>query len=208
MLTTSETTRRLSSMGHETLLTLLRRTDRMSFPGFGTLTNRSSMIRSKGIYWSISSSSSGAASFNLDIQDVDYVAQVGGNLGDEVGSYSERTSIIEQFVFVDEDQLCIPLLGNSLPLSGDLDLDGQVAFSDFLILSSNFGEAGGYVDGDINCSGAVDFADFLALSANFGANAGASAVPEPSGIVLTMFGIIATLAIRRRGLLTDGARYS
>ena len=54
--------------------------------------------------------------------------------------------------------------------AGDSDRDGDVDFTDFLRLSSNFGKAEDAVwaDGDWTLDGAVDFADFLALSANFG----------------------------------------
>lgn len=141
-------------------------------------------------------SNSGAASFNLDVQNVDYVADVGGS--GETATSENRTSILEQFVFVDESQLCIPLQGNFLPLEADLDLDGEVSFSDFLILSANFGAAGTYIDGDIDCSESVGFADFLALSANFGTTSIASAVPEPAGVALALFGSIAMLTVTRR----------
>ncbi len=82
---------------------------------------------------------------------------------------------------------------------GDLDLDGTVAFADFLVLSSNFGSAGGgYADGDIDLDGTVAFADFLALSQNFGVSGvGAQAVPEPSSLALVLCGAM-TLAWRRR----------
>ena len=52
---------------------------------------------------------------------------------------------------------------------GDLDLDGSVAFSDFLILSHNFGDsAATYVQGNIDLENGVGFSDFLILSQNFG----------------------------------------
>ena len=53
-------------------------------------------------------------------------------------------------------------------LSGDVDLNGTVDFTDFLVLSSNFGQSGGWNDGDSDGTGEVNFADFLALSSNFG----------------------------------------
>ena len=66
--------------------------------------------------------------------------------------------------------------------NGDIDGDGEVAFSDFLILSNNFGNDGrSHELGDIDCSGAVDFADFLVLADNFGEEiATAQSVPEPT----------------------------
>ena len=59
----------------------------------------------------------------------------------------------------------------SQSLKPDLDLDGSVGFSDFLILSANFGrtdEDVSYSEGDIDGDGQVQFSDFLILSANFG----------------------------------------
>jgi hypothetical protein len=52
---------------------------------------------------------------------------------------------------------------------GDVNLDGSLGFSDFLVLSANFGrENAGWGLGDFNGDKKVDFDDFLALSANFG----------------------------------------
>ena len=52
---------------------------------------------------------------------------------------------------------------------GDLDGDNLVGFSDFLILSANFGQTVESTDdGDLDEDGTVGFADFLLLSANFG----------------------------------------
>ena len=56
-------------------------------------------------------------------------------------------------------------------LIADADSDGQVGFSDFLILSANFGRQDDdvmFADGDFNEDQMVSFADFLLLSANFG----------------------------------------
>lgn len=55
-------------------------------------------------------------------------------------------------------------------LRGDLDLNNDVDFADFLVLSSNFGEQGGWSDGDVTGDGDIDFADFLWLSGNFTSN--------------------------------------
>ena len=55
-------------------------------------------------------------------------------------------------------------------LIADADSDGQVGFSGFLILSTNFGKQNDatFEDGDFNNDQMVNFADFLILSANFG----------------------------------------
>lgn len=83
-------------------------------------------------------------------------------------------------------------------LPGDIDGDGMVAFSDFLILSTNFGMAGGPADGDVDGDGQIAFADFLTLSTNFGMSAAASSVPEPSSLGLLGVACLSLLATRRR----------
>lgn len=79
------------------------------------------------------------------------------------------------------------LLELAQTLVGDADLDGKVAFSDFLIISRSFGsERTGWANGDYDGDGRVSFADFLDLSRNFGISARntdnrqATTVPEPS----------------------------
>ena len=62
-------------------------------------------------------------------------------------------------------------IGNpSIRLGGDANLDGVVAFADFLILAENFGISQGadFRDGDFDEDGDVDFTDFLMLAENFG----------------------------------------
>ncbi len=86
-------------------------------------------------------------------------------------------------------------------IEGDLDGDGEVAFADFLVLSSNFGEVvESYSEGDIDCNGVVEFPDFLVLSSNFGQAGGgvAAAVPEPSGFLLAGLAACCLLSRRRR----------
>ena len=53
-------------------------------------------------------------------------------------------------------------------VSADLDQDGLVGFSDFLVLSANFGRFANANDGDLDGSGRVTFVDFLLLSQQFG----------------------------------------
>jgi hypothetical protein len=53
---------------------------------------------------------------------------------------------------------------------GDADLDGDVDFADFLILSENLGEPGGWGQGNFNLDDQVDSADLFILSENFGAS--------------------------------------
>lgn len=82
---------------------------------------------------------------------------------------------------------------------GDFDLDGEVAFSDFLTLANHFGDAGGYAQGDLDCSGEISFADFLVLARGFGDPvAAAESVPEPQFPLPTVIGLLALLARRCR----------
>lgn len=74
-------------------------------------------------------------------------------------------------------------LTNYFALSGDFNGDLEVNFADFLILSRNFGESGGWQDGDATADGLITFSDFLILSQSFGnsvASASVQTVPEPS----------------------------
>jgi hypothetical protein len=83
---------------------------------------------------------------------------------------------------------------------GDANLDDEVNFADFLILSENFGEAGAWRDGDFDGDGMVGFPDFLALSANFGevGNASAASIPEPNAASIALLGLLAMIGFRKR----------
>jgi hypothetical protein len=74
---------------------------------------------------------------------------------------------------------------------GDADLNGTVAFGDFLALSAGFGGEGTWINGDFDCNGLIQFPDFLALSSNFGKTSQTLAtVPEPSGMFLLLSAIL------------------
>jgi fibronectin-binding autotransporter adhesin len=102
---------------------------------------------------------------------------------------------------------------------GDLNLDGTVTISDFIDLASNFNRLGGatWQMGDVNYDGSVTISDFIDLASNFNQSVsgdalptsdadasmlaefatanGASAVPEPSCLLLMP--AIAGLTFRR-----------
>jgi len=82
---------------------------------------------------------------------------------------------------------------------GDANLDLNVDFSDFLSLSSDFGEPGGWGQGDFDGDGEVAFDDFLLLSENFGQQSPSVAtVPEPNAAIWSLFLFFAaSLGLRR-----------
>ena len=84
-------------------------------------------------------------------------------------------------------------------LPGDVNLDKEVGFNDFLNLSANFGQTGRtWTDGDIDCNSEVAFADFLIVSTNFGQTGAAQAVvPEPGGSFLLALAAIGLLSLPR-----------
>lgn len=85
---------------------------------------------------------------------------------------------------------------------GDANLNGEIAFDDFLTLSANFGQSPSslWSGGDFDCNGEVDFADFLLLSGNFGRTAAArpASVPEPRPSTLILSGALLILVALRR----------
>lgn len=64
------------------------------------------------------------------------------------------------------------------PLEGDVNLDGQVDLSDFVLLKTNFGGVGRRTDGDLNDDGKISLEDFVLLKTNFGATASIAASPD------------------------------
>ena len=88
----------------------------------------------------------------------------------------------------------------NLYTEGDADLNDEVNFVDFLILSENFGQEGTWREGDFDGDGTVGFSDFLALSENFGgsAEASAAAVPEPTGLSIALFGLLGLIGFGKR----------
>lgn len=73
-------------------------------------------------------------------------------------------------------------IGEDGGLLADIDLDGEVAFGDFLVLSRNFGQKSDLAGGDLNGNGSVDFGDYLLLSQGF------RIADKPRLIVLTDIG--------------------
>lgn len=93
-------------------------------------------------------------------------------------------------------------------LKGDISGDGEVDIGDFTLWADAFGDTGdGSQPEDITMDGEVDIGDFTSWADQFGATSngpggggGASAVPEPSSLVLLCIGVVglATYGWRRR----------
>lgn len=91
--------------------------------------------------------------------------------------------------------------GLAAEVVGDFNGDGEVNFSDFTILSSNFRNTGTKIgDGDANRDGTVDLRDFVIFRDAFQSGAGepVAAVPEPSSYALLMFASVIGLFCRRK----------
>ena len=120
---------------------------------------------------------------SLDASDIDllsgHLVTTPNNRGFDLNNDGTLTNA-DRVVWVHE-------LSGTVP--GDANLDGMVEFSDFLALSNQFEQPGGWGEGDFDGSGMVNFTDFLALSANYGhgVKATAAAVPEPSSVCLSIF---------------------
>jgi autotransporter-associated beta strand protein len=59
---------------------------------------------------------------------------------------------------------------------GDANDDGTVNFSDFIVLSQNFGQSGGWDKANFDNSAVIDFNDFVTLSQHFGQTIGSGAL--------------------------------
>jgi len=82
---------------------------------------------------------------------------------------------------------------------GDINGDGEVSFSDFLMLARDYGAAGRQ-NGDLDYSGEIGFPDFLILSRNFGQDTGTApeSVPEPSCAFFAWLMIFAISLLRSK----------
>lgn len=107
-----------------------------------------------------------------------------------------------------EDLLCSNQEGSTLEVldllglvPGDLNADGHVTFSDFLLLSDAYGESvDTYPEGDINGDGSVSLIDLLMLSDAYGAEqiAQVNAVPEPNGSWSSLVVLMSVMVLHRR----------
>lgn len=101
----------------------------------------------------------------------------------------------DQMTNVDDINQWLQIRGS---LNGDADLSGDVAFNDFLVLSSAFGAEATWTGGDFDGNGTVQFADFLVLSSNFGQSAAAQSVPEPASTAMWSVAFVLLIGFRKR----------
>lgn len=124
---------------------------------------------------------------DIDLLTAEVAAATNNELFDMTGDGQVDTMDVGEF---------LALVG-SFP--GDADLDGEVQFSDFNALATNFGQPGVWSQGDFDGTGLVGFLDFVLLANNFGKTANqAAAVPEPSTLALTCLATIALGGVARR----------
>ena len=83
---------------------------------------------------------------------------------------------------------------------GDSDLDGEVAFNDFLAVANSFDQPSGWAGGDFDGNGLTDFQDFLLLANNFGKTreSDVASVPEPCSSFLMFLAVVPFLVAHTR----------
>ena len=129
----------------------------------------------------------------VDVLDIDILREAIGHNRNIVGSDLNKDGLF------DSEDVRVWVEDVKQTFFGDADLDGEVSFADFLTLSGNFDESGGWGDGDFDGDGKVAFADFLMLSQNFGNKPSAiSATPEPTSALSATIGVACILRLCRR----------
>ena len=84
-------------------------------------------------------------------------------------------------------------------LAGDYNDDGTVDLADFTVWRDNLNAADeSSLNGNGDGLNGVDDADYTLWANNFGMTSNTAAVPEPSGLALMLFGMVAAGALRRR----------
>ena len=132
---------------------------------------------------------------SLDVGDVDLLSMAIRSGENQEGYDLTEDSLVD----VSDLDAILELVGT---VNGDVDLDQEVAFADFLRLSRQFGQPGFWSDGDLNADGQVSFPDFLILARNFGIDLGEmpAIVPEPvSSRLLFLASFVFVLTIDRTG---------
>lgn len=156
-----------------------------------------------------------SSDYNFRIVDLGAPVLVSGDFDNDGALTASDIDILSEAVLEMSDSLRFDLNGDGVIDSldrtewveqlantnfGDADLDGEVAFSDFLDVATAFNEPAGWAGGDFDGNGMTEFQDFLLLANNFGASNATedvAAVPEPSSLVLCSV-LVGLLALRRR----------
>jgi hypothetical protein len=97
---------------------------------------------------------------------------------------------------VDEFDLLVWQTWFPFPTPGDFDLDNDVDEFDLLTWQAGYGQGTTYAEGDADGDGDVDEFDLLIWQAHYGS--GASAVPEPTTLLLLATAALALLMFARR----------
>ncbi len=128
----------------------------------------------------------------------DFVVEIDTSVPGPLDNTLTLTIADEAAIFgATESQLSIDFAVRAA-IHGDANLDDEVGFDDFLILSANFGlQDTNWTSGDFNADNTSSFADFLLLSENFGATAMIATVPEPDTSTLAVL-LASLLAVRIR----------
>jgi C1A family cysteine protease len=167
-----------------------------TWPGYYVVNFASpiNVAANSGFVISLHVTASGGSGYNIgvdtscgDLTGVDYFSNDGVHWSD-MGSSLGGDNIL----------FLKALVSNAL-LAGDANGDGKVDIADLSIILTNFDKAGmNWAQGDFDSSGTVDIADLSSLLTNFdktaAADAGVTAVPEPSGPLLIVAGVAVLLA--------------
>ena len=129
----------------------------------------------------------------LDIGDLDVMSH---RIQGRINRGDQRVFDLSDDLLVTVDDLHLlatEILG--IPV-GDTNLDSNVDFRDFLVLSRNFGMQGDWANGDFDATGEIDFADLLLLANGFAGSSTVASVPEPEISICLV--ILACLRVRTR----------
>lgn len=124
-----------------------------------------------------------------DLYDVDAMCAA-------LGTRSSQQDLNGDLIVDEDDFNVLKDLANLLP--GDVNVDGQVSFTDFLAISGNFSNTDAlWSQGDLDCNGTVEFEDFLILSDDFGSsNQAVAAVPESATSKLLLSIVVMVFLLR------------
>jgi len=92
----------------------------------------------------------------------------------------------------------LSLVAHSCTLAGDYDCSGAVTPNDLAIWQNEYGGMGAQLTADGDGDDDVDGRDFLIWQRSSGLSATLNVVPEPTGIALLSFSVLAIVAVFQR----------